>query len=190
MKQKGFSLMEVVLVMGIIGVVGFVTSNLLTRTYRSSSDADAISTLKRNGEIASTGLGEAIRMADGVVCYGSSNGVRNDRIVIRSVSGTYTLFRFVDPVGGASPQNGYIAKQENKDPAGLSTFCTSPPVTSKEVSITDRDGNSGVSISNGDFKGIPGPSGKDTVTIIFEVGAPVSQTNINKVNIQTTVQVR
>lgn len=187
MKSKGFSLVEVILVMGIIGVVGFVISNLLTRTYRTSSDADTISTLKRNGEIASTGLSEIIRMADGVVCYNPSTGPAQ-LIIIRDKAGKYTRFRFVNPT---STDNGYIAKQENVSPVGeLNSFCLDGPVPNQEVALTDKNNNSGVSISNGLFSGVRGNEGKDTVTIKFDVGTPVLQGSLTKATIQTTVQVR
>lgn len=173
--------------MGIISVISVISSNLLTRTYRTSSDAELISKLRQNGAVASDALGEAIRMADSVVCFGNDGTVKN-RIVIRTFAGKYLMFRFVD---------GYIAKQENLDPASLpdpqypSGFCTQTPDTSQEVMITDNDPDSGVSIEDGEFKQLPGREGKDTVTIKFDVKPAGNQTGASGiVNIQTTVQVR
>ncbi len=192
--QFGFSIIEVILAIGILAVIGVITSNLLTRTYRTSSDAELISKLKQNGAVASDGLSEAIRMADAVVCYGA-NGAINNRIIIRTLQGKYWQFRFVDPVisGGKVTQNGYIAKQENLVPlqGDLSAFCQMVPTPAQEIVITDRNIDTGVNITNGDFKKISGSVGKDTVTIKFDVNPAGNQTGaIGIANIQTTVQVR
>lgn len=184
--------MEVILALGIIAVIGVITSNLLTRTYRISSDAELISKLKQNGSVASDVLSEQIRMADSVVCYGS-NGLVNNKIIIRTLSGKYTRFRFVAPVfsGSKITKNGYIAKHENIVPINLPTFCQMLPYISQEVIITDSNIDTGVSITNGEFKKLSGGVGKDTVTIKFDVNSAGNQTGaIGVVNIQTTVQVR
>lgn len=193
---KGFSIVEVIVAITIMAVIGVFTSTLLTRTYRSNTDTELISKLKQNGEVASNNIGEAIRMADAIVCYGS-NGTRNDRIVIRTVEGNYMLFRFVDPfpLNGTPTQNGYIAKQENLNPASLPNFCiVQPPNFATEIKITDNVSNDitgGVSISNGQFKKLSGPEGKDTVTITFDIG-PAGQPagTAGTINVQTTIQVR
>lgn len=197
MGKKGFSIVEVIIAITIISVIGVFTSTLLTRTYRSSSDTEQTSKLKQNSEVASNNIGEAIRMADSIVCYGT-NGAKNDRIVIRTIEGKYLLFRFVDPTppaGGPVTQNGYIAKQENLPPAQLASFCvTNPPNFASNIVITDYDSTkvtTGVSISSGEFIRLPGPAGKDTVTIKFDVGPAGQPTgSAGTVKIQTTVQVR
>ncbi|HLC88373.1 MAG TPA: prepilin-type N-terminal cleavage/methylation domain-containing protein [Patescibacteria group bacterium] len=197
LRSKGFSIVEVIITITIISVIGVFTSNLLTRTYRSSSDTELLSKLKQNGEVASNNIGEAIRMADSVVCYGQ-NGLRNDRIVIRTIEGKYWLFRFVDPeppTGSPVTKNGYILKQENLNPRDFADFCIiNPPNFSEDIIITDFDNSSvttGVSISQGNFVKSAGPAGKDTVTIKFDVGqAGLQPGSQGTVTVQTTVQVR
>lgn len=193
MNRKGFSIVEVIIAITIVSVIGVFTSTLLTRTYRSTSDTELISKLKQNGEVASNNIAEAIRMADGVVCYGT-NGFKKDRIVIRTIEGKYLLFRFVDPVnsGTAVTQNGYIARQENLDPNLLANFCiTQPPNFSPNILITDNNIESGVSINSGEFIQLSGLGGKDTVTIKFDVGPPgLPAGSHGTVKIQSTVQVR
>lgn len=184
--------MEVILAIGIISVIGVITSNLLTRTYRTSSDADLISKLKQNGMVALNNLSEAIRMADSVVCYDVLN---NDRIVIRTIDGKYSLYKFVkqipDVAGQKVTQNGYIAKQENLDPGDLDNFCKTLANPPTESIITDNNIDTGVSITNGEFRKLSGGVGKDTVTIKFDVKPAGNQTGATgAVNMQTTVQVR
>lgn len=184
-KQFGFSLMEVILAIGIISVIGVITSGLLTRTFRISSDAELISKLKQNGSVASNFLSETIRMADSVVCYGSEES-SNDKIIIRTPSGKYLQFRFI--------KDYYIAKQEIPDSLIVqdpSEYCDTE-ITSPEVSITDRDLQTGVIISSGEFIQLyAGSNGKDAVTIKFDVKPVGNQTSsADVVNIKTTVQVR
>lgn len=189
--QLGFSIMEVVLSIGIIAVIGVITSNLLTRTFRTSTDAELTSKLKQNGSVASNILSEAIRMADSVVCYGPVVPPYK-WIVIRTAQGTYNLFRFVDPVGNPVTLNGYITRQDKIPPSYFDSFCvTNPPNFTTNVLLTDNNINSGVSISGGEFTKISGSVGKDTVTIKFNVNPAGNQTGaVGVVNVQTTVQVR
>lgn len=192
--QLGFSIIEVVLAIGIIAVIGVVTSNLFTRTFQTSSDTELTSKLKQNGSVASERVAEAIRKAESVVCYGPAVPPYK-WIVIRTAEGKYNLFRFVDPIppsGTPVTQNGYIARQEDLDPDLLSSFCVSnPPNFVTDVPLTDRDLSTGVSISSGEFKKISGSVDKHTVTITFDVDPAGNQTGaIGVVNIQTTVQVR
>lgn len=191
---RGFSIVEVIIAITIISVIGVFASTLLTRTYRSTSDTELLSKLKQNGEVASNNIGEAIRMADAVVCSGPEGSSVKKLIVIRTIKGKYLLFRFVDPVisGTKVILNGYIARQENLNPNQLASFCiTQPPNFAPNILITDNDINTGVSINNGEFVKLPGGAGKDTVTIKFDVGpAGLPPGSSGTVKIQTTVQVR
>lgn len=193
-KSKGFSIVEVIIAITIISVIGVFTSTLLTRTYRSTSDTELISKLKQNGEVASNNIAEAIRMADGVVCYGPQSDLIKKWIVIRTIEGKYLLFRFVDPVmtGPNVTQNGYIARQDDLRPDRLANFCiTQPPDFAQNILITDNNISSGVSVGSGEFKQLQGFEGKDTVTIKFDVGPPgLPAGSSGTVNIQSTVQVR
>lgn len=188
--KNGFSLIEVILTIGILAVIGVVSAGLLTRTYRSTSDADLIGKLKHNGERASNALSEAIRMADAVVCYDPLG----ERLILRTSEGKYVRFRFVppdSPMGSPITKNGYIAKEENITPLTFNTFCQQSPDLVREISLTDRDIKSGVSISNGKFSSVSGIDDKDAVTINFDVNPAGSQTAAQGVvSINTTVGVR
>lgn len=188
--SKGFSILEIILVIGIMAVIGLISSSLLTRTYRTNNESDTLSKLKQNGQVAVSAISDTIRMADAVVCYGV-NGSRKDRIVIQDLAGEYIMFRFVDqiPATGKITSNGYIAKYENIT-GELKDFCTQTP-TGPESDLTDRNIDTGVSISNGDFKKLSGEVSKDAVTIIFNVNPAGNQSGSTAiVNIQSTVQIR
>lgn len=193
MKKNGFSLLEVVLSIGIIALIGVFASTLLTRTYKSTASSDLSSRLKQNGENASHRISESLRMADAVVCYGGDNLNQDNRIVFLTSEGKYDQYRFVQPVivGSQVTQNGYIAKQENLPPSQLDTFCTQDPTPAQEIIMTDNNLSNGVSVANGEFVKLSGGEGRDTVTIKFDISPAASlSTSFDTVNIQTTVQVR
>ena len=194
-KQLGFSIFEVLIAIGIISVIGIIASNLLTRTYRTNSITETMGKLKQNGDVVSNTLSEAIRMADSVVCY----GLQNQWIVIRTMQGTYDLYRFT---AADSVQNTSITRQENLRPEDSPNFCTAnPPIFKSETYLTDKNLTKGVSICNGSFLqsstsvGSDGLTKKDTVGIVFDVVelGQVCTPNpdpARSVRIQTTVKVR
>lgn len=191
MKKNGFSLVELIIAITIIGVVGVVTSTILSRTFRANSQSDSISKLKQNGDLALTPMVETIRSAEGVICYDPTAPIQS--LVVRTFDGKYIKFRFVDP--NLPTTNGYMVKQENLSSSQFSSFCTSVlgSPSPDEVPITNKDTVSGVNISNGIFTYYPGNAGKDTITIKFDVNPTLTsggtaETKI--VQMQTTVQIR
>ncbi len=197
MKHLGFSLIEVVISIGIIAVIGVFSSTLLTRTYNSTAQIDAISRLKQNGQQALGILTEAIRTADGVICYGTYGTLdnRNNYIVIRDNLGKFTRFWFVEPVppSGVPTENGYLARQGNLSPSAIKAFCD--PLTNislnSRVALSDNSTITGVSISGGRFNRVLGNEGKDTVDILFYISPSLKPYNsITDPAMQTTVKVR
>lgn len=189
--RKGLSLIEVIIAITIIGVIGSVTSIILTRTFRANSQSEEISKLKQNGNLAINSMAETIRKAEGVKCYSQTVPIK--ALALRTLDGKYVKFRFVDPIPptGTPTQNGYIIKQENLNPSDETNFCTT--VFSSEVPITNRNAASGVSISNGEFKKLSGNVGKDTITIKFDVNPTLNSGGTIEakiVQMQTTVQIR
>ena len=196
MKLKGFSLVEVLIAVTIIGVVGTITSTILSRTFRASSQTTIISRLKQNGDLALTPIVETIRTAEAVFCYSPPINLQIKALVVRTSDGKYTKFRFVDPVPptGTPTQNGFIVKQENLNPSQSASFCDTILTSPSEIPITNKDSTSGVSISSGEFIKIAGGTGgKDTVFIRFYVNPTLSSGGnylSKNVLMNTTVQIR
>lgn len=199
---QGLSLIEVLVSIGIIGILGVISIGIFTQSLSTSSETNDVSKQKQNGELAIKIMEEAIRNAEAVVCLGvsveSTDDVnRHDRIVIRTAAGKFTRFRFVDPVPfeGTPTQNGYIARLDNLT-GDHKTFCTTPPSTVGEVPITNYNSTSGVSVSNGWFiQTSEGISGKDTITIAFNVNPtlrplPSVTLSTETTRMGTTIQVR
>jgi len=194
--KKGFSLIEVLVVIGILAIIGVITSTILTRSHRADVQSETLGKLKQNGEIAMKNMDETIRSAETIVCYGPAASPRKTTLVLRTYAGIYIKFKFIDPVP-APPDtpttNGFIIRQENLLSSDLANFCETTQTNSPEVPITNKDSISGVSISNGSFLKLTGVQGKDTITIIFNVDRtlkPSSTAQSETAKIQTTVQVR
>ncbi len=211
--KNGFSLIEVVIAMTIIAVIGTITTTVVTRTFRTNSQSADISKLKENGERALNSVAESIRMADKVVCYGITPASPEliscvgyppsmiRKIVIRTLAGKFVKYSFNEPVLAPSPgcqiiQNGYLSKQENINPADVTTdqsFCDVTLASPAPVAIANNNPLSGVNFRNGEFKRLSGISNKDTVTILFNVNPSLSWGEAipsNTVGMSTTVQVR
>lgn len=186
--KEGFSLVEVIIAITILGVIGLVSSTILSRTYRVNIQSDTTSKLKQNAEQAMSMITEVLRNSEGVACYSSAAPIKS--LVVRTLSGKYVKFRFVDPV---TSQNGYIIKQENLNSDDFANFCSLVIVSPAEVAITNKDTSSGVSISDGEFTKIAGSGGKDQVTIKFKVNPSLTSggaLSSEIFSVQTTIQIR
>lgn len=196
--MAGFSMIEVLIAVSIVAVIGVFTTTILTRTYKAGNQGVALSRLKQNGELAMDIMTDAIRNSEGVVCYGPPSATRKTEIVIRTLEGKYTKFKFVEPVVAGNTVltdgNGYITKQENLNPSDYAVFCTTAIATPAPVPITNANNSSGVSISLGEFKKLtPQSTSKDSVMISFTVNRTLAQNATTETDValmQTTVQVR
>lgn len=193
-KVKGFSLIETLIAITIIGVIGAITVTILTRSYKAGSNTDTISRLKQNGDSAINIMTETIRNADAVVCYGGTVDRRTE-IVIRNLSGQYIKFKFVDPnpSTGDPTTNGFIIRQDNLPSASYPNFCDVTISGSQEVPITDNNAVTGVSVSDGEFTKLTNTASKDTILIEFFVNrSQRARSNFDSETafFRTTVKVR
>lgn len=195
---SGFSLIEVMIAITIIGVVGVISVAIFAQTLKTSQLVVDTSNLKQNGEAALNIMAETFRSAEAVVCYGSLNppaGPSKDVIVIRTIQGKYIKFRFVDPEisSGLISKNGYIARQDNLTAEGvndMNELCVAQPAF--EGSITNNNLDSGVSVDAGSFTRVSGNQNKDTIMISFVVNPSRTLTSASSksTKVETTVQVR
>src|SRR5581483_2921226 len=66
--QSGFTLIEVLVVASILGVIGYMMSDILSRSLQGSQKTAVITTSKQNGQVVLDNLTEVIRNSDQVVC--------------------------------------------------------------------------------------------------------------------------
>lgn len=155
-KQKGFTIIELLVVVSIMAILGVIFTNILVDTIRGRNKVNAINQVKQNGQVVLDKLSNEIRDADGIVCvdkFGGGGGSK-DTIVI-TTGGIYTQFRLFPPIPQGNPtSNGYIQKGtihpddvnlNNNTPGNLCTS-TTIPITQLRQFLTDSDPKNGVSV--------------------------------------------
>ncbi len=201
--QRGFTLIEALVVIGVLAVLGYVMTDLLSRTLLGGNKTELNDTIKQNGERALTTMDSTIREADQVVCT-SSYSATNDTIVVVK-NGTFTRFRIFPQTTGA---NGYIVEDNPllSNPTNLTSICNNYTQNSPQT-ITDTDPVTGVSIpvaanacdpTNGCFYDQKASGYKDVVQISFYLSPGInlgtgSQNTVgtnNRVNFSTKVELR
>jgi prepilin-type N-terminal cleavage/methylation domain-containing protein len=194
----GFTLIETLVAVVVIGVMGLIMSEIIIKSFQSNAKTALIGTIKNNGQVVLNTLDNAIRTSDGVICVKPTlTASYNDTIIIQK-SGLYTRFQFFQP-SISPPANGYV-RQDSSSSVDATTCALggSPP----SISLTSRDVNSGVSITYptvnpiGPFTKYPTANFKDTINIDFFVGPPVNsplsfENQVgSKIEFKTTVEVR
>lgn len=175
--KKGFTLVEMMVVMAIVAIVGIILVMIFANTLRGSSKAQILSVIKQNGQAVLGVMDNAIRNADNVACISTSG----DTLAVVK-NGIYTRFRF---------KNDYIEKENLLD--FTTTTCSDLSVS--PVILTNTDPKTGVSVTGGLFTRGQSSGFKDTITVSFELNggeqAPeVISGQIDAVKFQTTIQLR
>lgn len=194
----GFTLIEAIIAIGIIGFIGFILSDLLSKTFKGSDKTKLVSKIVQNGQVALNHLEQAIRNSDAVICTGAFTTPPAPTVVIFT-KGQYTRFAIYT----SASVNGYISQDTltvTNAPVTKNDFCnkqlSSGEFTSESIKLTDSLEDSGVSVIDGSFTKIASQEGKsDAVTIWFKVGRSVSsgqgfQDKLSPVDFQTTVKLR
>ncbi|HSW96774.1 MAG TPA: type II secretion system protein [Candidatus Saccharimonadales bacterium] len=91
--QKGFTLLELLVVISIISVVGIVVGGILTSTLRGSSKVNTVSNVKQNGDYALAQMSRVIRSAsnlDLLPCGNPSTAVQT--LTATQLDNTQTVF--------------------------------------------------------------------------------------------------
>lgn len=203
LKSKGFTLIEAVIAIAIVGILGIIISEVLSRSFRSSNKSQLIGSIKQNGQNALNSIGQIVRSADNIVCPTDASAVPTITIV---KDGVYKRIFFKDQTSSA---NGYIA-QDNPSPitpsdaTNLCNMTTYPEVSSTRVFLTDTDANTGVSVKNpsgnlgGTFQVLPSSGYKSLVIVNFNLMPPINSSNSydqqlgenGALNFKTTIQIR
>lgn len=194
--KKGFTLVEILVVIAVVSVVGVIITTIFTRSLRGSNKAQIISQIKQNSQIVLENMDKTIRNADNLVC--ASNNPDNTLVVEKK--GLYTRFRMViDTQGttnGSIQQDHPIPTDQESDPKlFIDRVCNPQDPMASAVSLTNTSLQSGVKVITGSFTRNKQAGFKDAVRITFifspGVGAPkVVAGQIDPVTFETTVQLR
>ncbi len=171
--KKGFTLVEMLVVIAVLSVLSLLILTIFTRTLRGGNKSQIIEAIKQNGQSVLEVMDKTIRNSDRVVCP-----LTTGTTIVSVKNGVYTKHRFVAPSGTIS---GYIQQETfnlpTSPPAGSNpslylrdfenTLCTDP-MQNPQI-ITDTNPQSGVSVFNGLFTRTKSAGFKDQVTIKFDV---------------------
>ncbi len=126
MKTKGFTIIEIVVVVGILGIIAAMGTNMFFTVIKGSTKSKNLITVKQNGDYALSVIGRMIRNSqeiitnsDGQIC---ENGMT--KIKLRNFDSGETEFEFFDSDG--DPSNGYDYVASN-----------SSRLTSDQIRVTD-----------------------------------------------------
>ncbi len=117
----GFTLIEAIIAISIIGVIGLVLSDLLSKGFKGSNKTQIIGNVKQNGQVAMNLMDQTIRKAEVVICPlppdppPAPPPPPSPIIVVQDKNGNYTRYviKAEDTmVPLASRQNGYITSDD------------------------------------------------------------------------------
>lgn len=180
--RAGFTLIEVIVAVSILGIIGFVMASILAKSFNAGDKSQAFGSLKQNGQNIINTLENNIRDSQAIVCVGQSNNV----VTIQKKDGVFLRYSIKS---GNAP---YVLLEDRPDladiesPINTKNFCDLNLVPEKNpTALNDIDPINGTSIESLDFKINDTPSGKDSLKIFFKLKSLRDPTLIEP--FQTTV---
>lgn len=217
MRNKGFTLVEMLIVISILSVVGVMILTVFTRTLKGSNKSQIIGVIKQNGQSVLENIDMIVRDSDYVVCPTITSPAISASASSLAVvkNGIYTRYSFIPPASSANgngllqqdnpvKQNvsGVTPAREETDTEFRDRICSSTDTPSVNVvTLTDNKSDTGVSVScivsncgtNPIFTRNKSSGFKDQITIKFSLKPAASQGvagQIDPVSFQTTIQLR
>lgn len=190
MKNEGFSLLEMLVVVAILAVAALILLQIFSGTLRGNSKAQVLGSIKQNGQSALDTMDKVIRNAGAYVCPLPASGstTSGSTLVIQNRDGSFTRYKFIAPT---ATTNGYVL-QDKTAAGGAVPNCSDTPA-SYQV-LTDTDKKTGVSITGGTFT-INKEGSSNSITIEF-TGEPgldfqaVLGSQVDNVKFKTSVTMR
>lgn len=202
MPKKGFTLIEILVVMMVLSIIGVLFLNIITRTLRANNKSQIIGLIKQNGQAVLENIDKTVRDADSVICPVSTSP--DTRSLVVKKGGLYTRYRFVPASASinGSIQSDNPIKQlqidtglEETDQTFINRVCQFTDPLQQLVILTDTNPKNGVSVENGTFTRNTLAGFKDQVTIKFDlepgIAAPAAIAGIiDPITFTTTIQLR
>ena len=149
-KQKGFTIIEIIVVIGILGIIAAVGTNMFFTVISGSTKSKNLTTVKQNGEYALSVMERMIRNSSDVITNTDGQICESGMTKIKIINSDKeeTEFAFIDIDG-----NSYIASNSSR-------------MTSDQVKVTSGVFNCS---STGDFN-------PKTIVIDFTLDQNISPT--------------
>lgn len=197
MKKCGFTLIETLVVIGVLSVIGMIILNVFSRSLRGSNKSQILGSIQQNGRQVLENIDKTVRGADNIVCPALTLPDRRT-LVVRS-AGTYTRYRFAqdNTIKQDNPlkQTDQASGEEETDPAFVNRICLfNDPMPLPSI-LTDTNPKTGVRVIGGQFLRNRSAGFSDQLTIKFDLkpgsGAPEAVAGqIDPVHFETTIQLR
>lgn len=171
--SKGFTLIETLITIAVIGVVSFILTDLLTRNLRGNTKTEIVGSIKQNGQSALNTIDQAIRFASSITCVNPEGKI----LTLQTKDNRFVRFKF-NLQEELVNLNGYIAQDSPlvEDLSLAPTLCDSDnyATTLREiVYLTNREEIAGASLVSGKFARSSQPGSKDVVDISFKLSPAV-----------------
>lgn len=175
MKQKGSTLMELLVVMAVLAIAGTFIFNIFTSTLRGNNKTQVIGVIKQNGQAVLETMDKTVRNADNVVCpyfLSPADTIAHSNTVVTVKDGIYTRFRFIPPTNNINPalgnncgttrETGCLVRDnpvkqnregisppiEETDPQFVTRICNvGSQMLSDAVTLTDTNPKTGISMN-------------------------------------------
>lgn len=155
MMKKGFTLVEILVVIAAMGILGAIFSDFLVQVLRGQNKVRVITQVKQNGQAVLENLTSEIRQAEDIICIGHTMGVDgdslNDTLVVFK-AGRYTQFRLHRPMAG---NNGKFTRDDFSE-ENIPNTVTDEQLCTRNVNLgnvrdlTDTNTKSGISVDIAD----------------------------------------
>lgn len=162
-QNSGFTLIEIVVVFGILALIGGLTSDLFASILKGTNKANTVNEIKQNGNYALSRIERAVRNSSSVVYWDNNNLILN---VSDGESNNCVKFTIV-PANTVTKTNGridlYNASSCIYDDDGYNDTETFYDV--RGSSLMNSNDYSGVSLADGSFS-VSSVSGSPSVVLI------------------------
>jgi len=209
----GFTLIELVVAIGLMGILGLIFTDTLIQTLRGQNKVKVLNQVKQNGQMVLDRLSNELRQAEKIICVYDFNASVTQSIVVYK-AGTYSKYQFYPPEYPEGCVNGCIKKFEftiedipdaigiDNDPTDEQLLCSEGINPGDLYSFTDTDPVTGVSLDYADsstpfFSRDQSVGYSDIVTVSFRAFQAVDtgktyETSVKEdgVTFTTTVQLR
>ena len=150
MKKQGFTLLEIMVSIGIVAIMGVLISQVFFTTTRSNAKAEVLKNVKQNGDFAAELMGRMIRNANAITTTCADTGSTTTSITLTNPNGGSTAFgcildgtvmRIASTSAGRTDyltDSGLTLGGVDCNGASLSFVCTAPAGQPTTVAITFR----------------------------------------------------